>query len=323
MAEIKEGILGGVNGSVGTVVGITWRGRNFLRSKPRKSNKPATDKQRKSRTKLSVVSTFASKLKGFVNEHCPPALLNGKWATGKEQLISRLIKEGVAIIDEDVCIDAGAVVVSMGMLPPSIIKKISRLKTGRLKVLWDNNITNILAKGSDELILVAYSEQLDAFTDIRGVGMREDKYVHFDLPDAWTEGNIHFWSVWKSKDGKLISTSAYHGITELTTEELPAPKAVNKQEHQEDKQPIAIPDEIPAAISPVQKAVSTPVEDKDISTISTSIIAKPSYIKVKTLPPFLKQSLESSSDSNSSLKQQPPIYADEFRSILEAYQKKE
>ncbi|MDR0229541.1 MAG: DUF6266 family protein [Flavobacteriaceae bacterium] len=323
MAEIKEGILGGVNGSVGTVVGITWRGRNFLRSKPRKSNKPATDKQRKSRTKLSVVSTFASKLKGFVNEHCPPALLNGKWATGKEQLISRLIKEGVAIIDQDVCIDAGAVVVSMGMLPPSIIKKISRLKTGRLKVLWDNNITNILAKGTDELILVAYSEQLDVFTDIRGVGKREDKYVHFDLPDTWTEGNIHFWSVWKSKDGSLISTSAYHGITELTTEELPASKAVNKQEHQEDKQPIAISNEIPDAISPIQETVSIFVEFKDTTIISASTKAKPSYIKIKTLPSFLKQSLNTPSDNNSSLKQQPPVNPDEFRSILEVYLKDE
>lgn len=323
MAEIKEGILGGVNGSVGTVVGITWRGRNFLRSKPRKSNKPATDKQRKSRTKLSVVSTFASKLKGFVNEHCPPALLNGKWATGKEQLISRLIKEGVAIIDEDVCIDAGAVVVSMGMLPPSVIKKISKLKTGRLKVLWDNNITNILAKGSDELTLVAYSEQLDAFTDIRGVGKREDRYVHFDLPDTWTEGNIHFWSVWKSKDGKLISTSAYHGITELTIEELPAPKAVNKQEHQEEKQPTAIPDETHDAISPIQETVITSVKNTNTTPIAVSTTANPSYIKVKALLHSLKQSPENSSDSNSSPKQQPLISPDESRSILEVYQKEE
>jgi hypothetical protein len=293
-----------------------------LRSKPRKSNKPATDKQRKSRTKLSVVSTFASKLKGFVNEHCPPALLNGKRATGKEQLISRLIKEGVAIIDQDVCIDAGAVVVSMGMLPPSVIKKISRLKTGRLKVLWDNNITNILAKGSDELTLVAYSEQLDAFTDIRGIGKREDKYVHFDLPDTWTEGNIHFWSVWKSKDGKLISTSAYHGITELTTEELPAPKAVHRQEHQEDKQSIAISDEVPSAKVSNQEVVNTPAKNIDISTISELPIAKPSYIKRKTLPPSLKQSIESSSGTDSSPKQQPLIYPDEFRSILEAIKRR-
>jgi len=317
MAEIKEGILGGVNGTVGTVVGFQWRGRNFLRSKPRKSNKPATDKQRKSRTKLSVVSTFASKLKGFVNEHCPPTLLNNKMATGKEQLISRLIKEGVAIIDQEICIDVGAVIVSMGTLPPSVIKKISKLKTGRIKVQWDNNITNILAKGTDELTLVAYSEQLDAFTDIRGISKREDKYVHFDLPDTWTEGNIHFWSVWKSKDGILISTSAYHGITEFTIEELPAPQAVNKQEHQEEKQPIAISDEIPDAISSIQQRVSTSGDFKDTTTI------KPSYIKVKTLPCFLKQPPESSSDNNSFPKQQPPIYPDEFRSILEANSNKE
>lgn len=318
MAEIKEGILGAVNGTVGTVVGFQWRGRNFLRSKPRKSNKPATDKQRKSRTKLSVVSTFASKLKGFVNEHCPPALLNKKMATGKEQLISRLIKEGVAIIDQEICIDVGAVIVSMGTLPPSIIKKISKLKTGRIKVQWDNNITNILAKGTDELTLVAYNEQLDTFTDIRGVGKREDKYVHFDLPDTWTEGNIHFWSVWKSKDGILVSTSAYHGITELTTEELPISEVIITQENQEDK----LPSSIPAKVSN-QEVVNTPAKNNDTSTTSELPITNPSYIKIKTLPRFLKKFLHKSNDTSSSLKKEPTVHPDEPRSILEAYRKEE
>lgn len=323
MAEIKEGILGGVNGTVGTVVGFQWRGRNFLRSKPRKSHKPASDEQRKSRTKLSVVSTFASKLKGFVNEHCPPALLNNKMATGKEQLISRLIKEGVEIIDQEICIDVGAVVLSMGTLPPSTIKKISKLKTGRIKVQWDSNISNIIAKGSDELTLVAYSEQFDAFTDIRGVGKREDKYVHFDLPDTWTEGNVHFWSVWKSKDGILISTSAYHGITELTTEELPVLEVAITQEIQGDKLATIIPNEVPSDKESSPEVVSTPTNNTDIVIPSESPIVRSSYIKVKTLPRFLKKFLNKSNDTSSSLKKEPTVYPDEPRSILEAYKKEE
>ncbi|MGL4581711.1 MAG: hypothetical protein ACRCVU_01880, partial [Flavobacterium sp.] len=43
--------------------------------------------------------------------------------------------------------------------------------------------------------------------------------VHFDLPKDWVEGKVHFWSVWKSADGKLISTSAYHGMIELGEQE--------------------------------------------------------------------------------------------------------
>lgn len=215
MAEIKEGILGGVHGKIGPVVGFMWRGRYFLRSTPRKSSKGASEKQVAQRSKLSLVSTFANKVKDFVNANYPLAMLNDKMATGKEQLISMLLKEGVSNIEGRICIDISTVLLSIGILPPAVIKKINRLKTGRIKVLWDNSITNVLTKDTDRLTIIAYSEKLLAFKQIESIAKREDKYVHFDLPETWIEGNVHFWSVWKSADGKLVSTSAYHGVTEL------------------------------------------------------------------------------------------------------------
>lgn len=45
MSEIKNGILGGVNGKVGPVVEVPWRGKNVIRTFPRRSNKTATEKQ--------------------------------------------------------------------------------------------------------------------------------------------------------------------------------------------------------------------------------------------------------------------------------------
>ncbi|MDM1499677.1 DUF6266 family protein [Myroides odoratimimus] len=215
MAEIKDGILGGVHGTVGTVVGFMWRGRYFIRSKPRKSHKLATEAQVLQRSKLGVVSSFVSKFKDFVNEHYPQALLNNKMATGKEQLISMLMKEGIVKVEGEPCIDIAKVLVSMGPLPPAVIKKINQLKTGRIKVQWDNSITNVLTKDTDRLSIVAYSESLDVVTEIRAIAKREDRYIHFDLPKEWKEGKVHFWSVWKSADDKVISTSAYHGITQL------------------------------------------------------------------------------------------------------------
>ncbi|MEK6494997.1 DUF6266 family protein [Myroides odoratimimus] len=215
MAEIKDGILGGVHGTVGTVVGFMWRGRYFIRSKPQKSNILATEAQVLQRSKLGVVSSFVSKFKDFINEHYPQALLNNKLASGKEQLISMLMKEGIVNVEGEPCIDIAKVLVSMGPLPPAVIKKINQLKTGRIKVQWDNSITNVLTKDTDRLSIIAYSESLDLVAEIRAIAKREDKYVHFDLPKEWKEGKVHFWSVWKSADDKVISTSAYHGITEL------------------------------------------------------------------------------------------------------------
>lgn len=103
----------------------------------------------------------------------------------------------------------------MEVLPPAVIKKINLLKTGRIKVLWDNSITNVITKNTDHLSIVAYSETLDLVYKIESIAKREDKYVHFDLPKEQNEGKVHFWSIWKSVDGKLISTSAYHGIIKI------------------------------------------------------------------------------------------------------------
>lgn len=215
MAEIKDGILGGVHGKIGPVVGFMWRGRYFLRSTPRKSNKSASEKQIAQRSKLSLVSTFANKVKDFVNANYPLAMLNDKMATGKEQLISMLMKDGILKIEGELCLDIASVLLSIGTLPPAVIKKISKLKTEKIKVQWDNAIANVLAKDSDRLTIIAYSEKLLEFKEIESIAKREDKYVHFDLPKEWEEGNVHFWSVWKSADCKLVSTSAYHGVTEL------------------------------------------------------------------------------------------------------------
>lgn len=215
MAEIKDGILGGVHGKIGPVVGFMWRGRYFLRSTPRKSNKSTSEKQITQRSKLSLVSTFANKVKDFVNANYPLTMLNDKMATGKEQLISMLMKDGVLKIEGELCLDIASVLLSIGTLPPAVIKKISKLKTEKIKVQWDNAITNVLTKDSDRLTIIAYSEKLLEFKEIESIARREDKYVHFDLPKEWVEGNVHFWSVWKSADGKLVSTSAYHGVTEL------------------------------------------------------------------------------------------------------------
>lgn len=58
MASFNKGILGAFNGKVGTVVGSTWRGKDVMRSLPRKSGKEASLLQKMQRYRFTLVANF-------------------------------------------------------------------------------------------------------------------------------------------------------------------------------------------------------------------------------------------------------------------------
>lgn len=99
MAEIKKGILGGLTGKIGNIVGFQWRGRNFLRAKPQKHSQQATPAQQAQRDKLSLASSFVNKVRTIATLYYPELVKNDKLVTGKEQLISLLMKQGIEFID--------------------------------------------------------------------------------------------------------------------------------------------------------------------------------------------------------------------------------
>jgi hypothetical protein len=45
MGTIKQGILGGFSGKVGTVIGGSWKGISYMRSIPQSVKNPRTDGQ--------------------------------------------------------------------------------------------------------------------------------------------------------------------------------------------------------------------------------------------------------------------------------------
>lgn len=221
MAEIKQGILGPVNGKVGTVVGVTWRGRHFLRAKPLKSHKPASEAQLLQRARMKLVSPFTSKIKDFVNQQYPLKKIGERITNGQEQLNSYLLKEGVKMIDGHPHLIIDKVLLSIGPLPPAAIKKVSFLKDFSVKVQWDDSIINALTQPSDQLTMVVYNDETDSFHIAESIAKREEKYTHFALDENWKKGTIHFWSVWRSADQSIHSTSIYHSslVLDKTTPE--------------------------------------------------------------------------------------------------------
>lgn len=61
MGKIKQGILGGFNGTTGSVVGASWKGIAYMRGKAQSIKNPRTASQQENRTRFGSISDFLSK----------------------------------------------------------------------------------------------------------------------------------------------------------------------------------------------------------------------------------------------------------------------
>ena len=66
MGTIKQGILGGFSGRVGTVVGSTWKSVHYMRALAVSVNNPNTEKQQSQRNKFSTALNFLKTMTPFV-----------------------------------------------------------------------------------------------------------------------------------------------------------------------------------------------------------------------------------------------------------------
>lgn len=212
MAEIKDGILGGVSGKVGTVVGFSWRNKKLIRAKPTISKKPRTDKQLTQQTKLRYCTQLLTPIRKFVNKYIP-ASSNSQ--IGFEVLLSKLMKEMYIEQDEMFCIDYTQFYFALGILPTTLKTSIKFLKNGKLKVQWEDNSLQGIANSDDQLTVIALLQESHEFLLFEQLAKRQDGKTSFILPEDCVDNYIHFWFMWTNAADNLNSTSMYLGCLEI------------------------------------------------------------------------------------------------------------
>ncbi|MCW3786135.1 DUF6266 family protein [Plebeiibacterium sediminum] len=66
MGKIDKGILGGFSGKVGNVIGSTWKGISYMKSKPASNNKKASEKQIIHRARFMYAAKFLQRLQPVI-----------------------------------------------------------------------------------------------------------------------------------------------------------------------------------------------------------------------------------------------------------------
>jgi hypothetical protein len=212
MGKFLKGILGGFSGKVGAVIGAVYRGVDYMRSLPRKSNKPATQAQLTQRLIFQIVIGFFRPINSLIK-------IGYQSYKGKQSPINAAvayhIDKAVTGVYPNLSIDFPKVKFSKGhLLRPSIVG-VESVATAKVKFEWLNNAPTIgtSTAATDLATLLVYNPTKELFLSVEDIAARSALSFTLPVPADWIGDNVHCWMSFVSVNRKEVSDSAYLGVT--------------------------------------------------------------------------------------------------------------
>lgn len=212
MAIIKQGILGGFNGKVGTVIGTTWKGRSVIRAIAQHVHNPRTEAQQAARARLALVSGFVSAVYTFVNEGFH-TLADREAITSGNVAVRQNLAQAVSGSGTSVTLDYSRALLSMGSLLNVETPSVTAAAAGHsVNVSWTNNAgvdTDVL--DDDQVLLCLYNPSRQASTYDMSSATRVDQAAVVTYPALWAGDTLYLYLSTQSADKSRISNSVMVG----------------------------------------------------------------------------------------------------------------
>jgi hypothetical protein len=208
MARIHTGLFGPVAGNVGNLIGGSWKGIPYIRTKPRRRKgyvpSPAQVAQQQ-RFKLAV--SFAQSLTGLLNVSYAPYAIR---MTGKNAAISTFLKYAIGGDAPNFHIVYNQVLISRGELPGAVGATAVTDGSGGVHFSWTNNGGEGLARNSDKALIAVHCPELNQSVYNTAAADRNTGTAIINAA-AFTGKTVHTWMGFISEDGKDVASSLYTG----------------------------------------------------------------------------------------------------------------
>jgi hypothetical protein len=213
MATITNGILGPFTGTAGPVSGYFRNGKNFMRSRRRKSFSPMTPKRLAQQQKIKVCNQFTHPFSGrkFFNKTFPAY---GHSGTGFNRATSATMNLAIVGTYPDTAIDYAKVLISKGPLPAAVNASAIASTDKNILFRWEDNTGTGTAKANDKVILVAYFPALKTVFFTIGAAMRKDGEALLKTANEHRE-IAETWIGFLSNDEEDAGDSLYCGRVDL------------------------------------------------------------------------------------------------------------
>ena len=154
MGKIKQGILGGFSGKVGSVIGGTWKGISYMRGIAPSVSNPQTDPQLAQRQRFSVTMSFLQPLALFLKTGFKNYAVK---MTGINAAMGYNIHSAISGVYPTLAIDYPSALVSRGSLPAAQNSAVASTVASTVHFTWDNNSGEVGADAADKTLLVVYN----------------------------------------------------------------------------------------------------------------------------------------------------------------------
>jgi len=208
MGEIQKGILGGFSGKVGPVVGASWRGKDIVRSRPKKSGKLPSESQLSVRFKFTLVTRFLAPVRPILSAYFGQP----EGVKSRRNLATAYhIDDAVAGLFPDYVIDYPKVLFTKGDLLGALDPAAVVAATANINLSWDDNSGQGMAKANDEALIVVYNETQNLFEIRDSAATRSSGSYAVALPENWVGNTVYCWLSFISEDKKKWASSNYLG----------------------------------------------------------------------------------------------------------------
>lgn len=207
MGTIKQGILGGFSGKVGTVIGASWKGISYMRSQAQSIKNPRTDGQLSQRSKFALALSFLKPMTDIVRTGFK--LYTNK-QTAFNAAMSYTLENAISGDYPDYELNFDSALISRGSLT-SATNGAATSANGSVTVTWYDNTGVGTAKATDKaLVAVLNADKGEAVTVSAGEA-RSTVTQNVSVPADWVGEEVQVYLGFVSEDSKEVANSVYLG----------------------------------------------------------------------------------------------------------------
>ncbi len=207
MGTIQKGILGGFSGKVGTVIGGTWKGIDYMRSKSNRRNFTPSLKQLEQQMKFAMMMRFLQPLSALLKVSFQDFAIR---KTGGNSAFSYNLKNAITGTYPAFSIAFPQVLISRGDLPNVLAPAVTSGAGSVLTFSWTDNSGVAGAAATDVSIFVAYCPSLMQSIYTVGDATRAGLTGDFNLA-SFAGRQVETFIGFISAEGHSVATSLYTG----------------------------------------------------------------------------------------------------------------
>jgi hypothetical protein len=207
MGIINKGILGPVSGTVGTVIGGSWKGIPYLRSQPTSTRTEFTQPQLNQQQRFATTVSFLQPMTALLTVSFRDFAVK---MSGFNNAVSYTLKNAITGAYPTYTIDYSMALVSRGDLPNAIGPAATVSGTNQIGYSWTDNTGVGKATATDKSILVVYCPARKQCIFTTAGSVRSAGSATIDVA-AFAGQTVQTYIGFVSADGKDIASSFFTG----------------------------------------------------------------------------------------------------------------